>query len=171
MKKKLMALSALFGIALFCGSVALAYQGGGASQQTDAARNQVLLRVYNADAVEHTEGTVVVWYDGTTADGLEVSTTVTANNGLVAGVVPDNYTLPASGWGFIQTSGYHPAIKIQETATAGYTLVTSTTGEKAGIYTVAQSTGTAATESRVNGSFGVALETTSGSTVKGFIFR
>lgn len=168
--KYVMALSALFGIALFCGNTALAYQGGGASQETDAARNQVLLRVYNADLVEHTEGTVVVWKDGT-YDGLEVSTTATANSGLVAGVVPDGYTLPAADWGFIQTRGYHPAIKVQESTTAGYTLVTSTTGEKAGIYTVAQSTGTAATEARVNGQFGVALEASTSGTVKGFIFR
>ena len=149
---------------------AIAYQFTSIQSETDSTRHRQLLWAYNADSVAHENGDVVVWYDGTN-DGLEFSTTTTANNGLVAGVVAPK-TVAATSWGFIQTHGYHSAITIGVANSAGDALVTSTTGEAAGVYSVAQATGTASNQSNTFGVLGVALEaTTSSTTVKGFILR
>lgn len=132
----------------------------------DPLRNRDVIAVYNADDVSHSAGSVLVWKDGTT-DGLEVSSTTTANNSLVAGVVPYGVTIAAQSYGLLQTSGYHQAIKIGVANSAGDSLVTSTTGEKATPYTILMATATAA-----RGVFATALEaTTSSTTVKGFIYR
>ena len=130
---------------------------------TDATRNRQLLFVYNSDNVTHEVGDVVVWYDGSTADGLEISTTATANNGLVAGVVAQA-DIAATTWGFIQVKGYHSAVTIGVANTAGDSLITSTTGEAAGVYSVAQSTGVESNQARTDGTFAVAFETTTTST-------
>jgi hypothetical protein len=139
-------------------------------KDTDALRHRVLLWVYNADNVAHEDGDVVVWTDGSVADGLEITTTTTANNGLVAGVVaPD--TIAATAYGFIQLSGYHDGVTIGVANSAGDSLVTSTTGESAGLYTIAMATGAAANQAAIDtGVFGVAFEaTTTSTTVKAII--
>lgn len=129
--------------------------------------------VYNSDTDAKEVGDVVVWKDGSTfGDGMEITTTTTANNGLVAGVICE-HTISGNGWGFVQTHGYHSGITIGVANSAGDSLVTSGTAEAAGVYSVLQATGTQASgEARTFGVFAVALEaTTSSTTVKGFIYR
>jgi hypothetical protein len=152
------------------GLAAWAYQFGGGSRNIDATRNQMKIQVYNADNVAHEVGDVVVWTDGSVSDGVEVTTTTTANNSLVAGVVVDA-DIPAASWGWIQTMGYHATVTVTGTVTAGDQICTSTTGEAARAYTIADSTGTAAGQGEDNGVFGVALTSDSGGTVKAFIHR
>lgn len=148
------------------GLTAWAYQFGGGSMNTAVERHQQLLWVYNTDAVAHEAGDVLVWADGSN-DGLDVSTTSTFNNKLVAGVVPAGYTLPASNWGFVQTHGYHSGITVGSATAAGDMLATSATAESASVFTVADSSVTHSA-----GVFAIALEaTTSSTTVKGFIIR
>lgn len=138
---------------------------------TDEERNAVYEWVYNSDDVAHEAGDVVVYKDGT-YDGVEISTTTTANNALVAGVVAYGETCAATSWCKIQVAGYHPAVTISVANSARDALVTSTTGEGAGVYSVAQATGTLTGESASFGVFAVALEaTTSSTTVKAFLFR
>lgn len=145
-----------------------AYQFTGISDNTDANRHRQLLWVYNSDDVAHENGDVVVWKDGSVADGLEISTTTSAQNSLVAGVVAPA-TIAASSWGFIQTHGYHSAITIGVANSAGDCLTTSTTGEAAELLTLAIATTTVTSQTSV---FAVALEaTTSSTTVKGFILK
>ena len=145
-----------------------AFQLQGISTNTDAGRNTIKLWVYNADNVAHENGDVVVWYDGTLADGLEVSTTTTANNSLVAGVVyPD--TISATAWGFIMVRGYHSAITTTGTVAAGDLLTTSTTGESARAYTVADATGTVAGQGDDFGVVGVALAADDSNVAPGFV--
>lgn len=141
------------------GASAWAYQFGSGTMNTDEERNQCLLRVLNADAVAHEAGDVLVWKDGT-YDGLEVSTTTSANIRLIAGFVPYGYTLPASDWGWLQTCGYHPAITIAVANSAGDCLGTSTTAEATDVTTTAGACGAVALEA-----------TTSSTTVKGLIHR
>jgi hypothetical protein len=165
----------LFVVFLGLAGVVHARQGSGNATLTAGERNQTFVTVYNEDAVDHAAGSILVYKDGS-YDGVSVSSTTTANNPLVAGVVPVGYTLPASGWGFVQISGYHSAIKIGVANSAGDLLGTSTTADKAGVYSVVgttTTTGTAAKSTDLTASFGVAavaLEaTTSSTTVKGFI--
>lgn len=153
MKKVIGAVSALFlGAALFAGDVDLT----NASEVADATKYNKLLRVYNADAVAHENGDVVVFqYDSTYA--LEVATTTSADSKLVAGIVYPK-TMAANSWGTIMVYGYHPAITIGVANSSGDCLGTSTTAEATGV-TTAQGACVA-----------VALEaTTSSTTVKGFV--
>jgi len=167
LKKKLALAALALGLSV---TAVRAYQDNPILGQLDSGRNHRHIEVLNADNVAHEVGDVLVWKDGT-YDGIEVSSTTTANNGLVAGVVCER-EMPANGVGFIQVQGYHSAITIGVANSAGDSLVTSTTGEAAGVYSVAQATGTASGQSQVNGVFAVALEaTTSSTTVKGFIYR
>ncbi len=172
--KKLVALSALLVTSLLTSAIfqkkADAYQFRQISSNTDAGRHAQLEWVYNSDVLAHETGDVVVWKDGSVADGLEVSTTTTANHGLVAGVVVDR-TIDAAGWGFIQTHGYCNSINVTGTVAAGDPLVTCTTGEVGATRTIAQSTGTAANEALIEGVYATALTSDSGGTVKGFIIR
>lgn len=172
--KKLVALSALLVASLLTTAVfqkqADAYQFRGISQNTDAGRHAQLLWVRNADNVAHEDGDVVVWTDGSVADGLEISTTTTGNNGLVAGVVAQT-SIAAGEWGFIQTHGYHGSIQVTGTVAAGDSLVTSSTGEVGATITIAQSTGAAANQSLIKGVYAHALTSDSGGAVKGFINR
>jgi hypothetical protein len=141
---------------VFAGSLDITNPG----QTTDTAKYNKLLRVYNADTVAHENGDVVVWqYDA--VYGLEITTTTSANNPLVAGVVyPD--TIAAGGWGTIMVYGYHPAVTIGVANASGDVLVTSTTGEATGVFNVATTT--------MAYPVGIALEaTTSSTTVKAFI--
>lgn len=136
---------------------------------TDYRRNAEYIRVYNEDAVAHEAGDVLIYVvpASATYDGLSVSTTSTAAVPRVAGVVPVGETLRASSWGRLQVYGYHPAITIAVANSAGDALVTSTTAEAAGVYTLATSTSTVGADFGV---FGVALEaTTSSTTVAGLI--
>lgn len=150
------------------GLSAWAYQFGSGSMNTDEERHRQVLWVYNADNVAHEDGDVVVWTDGSLADGLEISTTSTANNGLVAGVCLGD--IPANSWGWLLTRGYHDSITIGVANSAGDALVTSSTAEAAGVYSVAQATGTSSNQSNTWGVFAVALEaTTSSTTVKGIV--
>lgn len=147
----------------------VAYQLTSSGAITDASRNRVLIRVLNSDAVAHEVGDVLVWKDST-YDGVNVATTTTANNGLVAGVVALD-TLAASSEGWLQVSGYHSGVTIAVANAAGDSLVTSTTAEGATKYTIAMATGAAANQAAIaTGVFGVALEaTTSSTTVKALI--
>lgn len=148
-----------------------AYQYSPIGANTDATRNRELLWVYNATANGHDVGDVVVWTDGSVADGLEIDQTTTANNGLVAGVIAVS-SVSATSWGWLQTHGYHSAVRIAVANSAGDSLVTSGTAEAATVYTMAQATGTAANEGRTFGVLGVALEaTTTSTTVKALLYR
>lgn len=136
-----------------------------ALKDSDAQRNAVYEWVYNSDNVAHEVGDVVVYKDGT-YDGVEVSTTTTAANPLVAGVVVGN-TIAATSWGNIQVAGYCPTVTIGVANAAGDPLVTSTTGEAAGVLDIATATTTVSAQSAV---FAVAFEaTTTSTTVKAIL--
>lgn len=138
------------------------------SGSSDASTNALYVGVKNADDVAHEIGDVVVWNDGTD-DGVEVTTTTTANHGLVAGVVALK-DIPASGLGLVQVAGYHSAVTVAVATSAGDTLVTSTTGEAATTYTLAMATGSLTNEATTLGPFAVAFEaTTTSTTVKAII--
>lgn len=135
--------------------------------QTDPVGNAEYIYVYNSDNVTHEVGDVVVYFDGT-YDGVEISTTTTANNALVAGVVAIK-DIPATSWGLVQVYGYHGTITTDGSVAAGDTLVTSTTGEACMTYSVAQATGTLTGQSNSYGILGVALTTDSGTVGTAFI--
>lgn len=167
MLKKLLVFAAFLGLAGLSANV-YAQQPVGTNSLTDGDRNGYLEYVYNNDAVAHSTGVLVAYISGGgTYPGVTVSTIATANSPLVAGVVVGK-ALPASGWGYIKTHGY-VEIQMQETCTAGDTIITSTTGEKGGIYTTLQSTGqvTGLNTSRA----AVALETTTDGTCKAMLLR
>ena len=167
MNKKLLLFVAALGIVGIFGSRVSAYQFGGGTMDTDEERNRITLQVYNTDNVAHEDGDVLCWADGS-HDGVDVSTTATANNGLVAGVALGD--IAAHAWGTLLVRGYHDSITIGVRVDAGANLVTSTTAEAAGVYTIAQATGTAANQGAISGAFAVALETSeSSTTVKGFL--
>lgn len=128
--------------------------------QTSALKNANFASVFNQDAVAHAAGSVVIYSSATVATypGLSVSTTTTANNPRIAGVVVG--TLPASGWGIIQTYGM-ASVKIAVANSVGDPLATSTTAEQAGVETIAVSTTTVGADRAV---LGIALETTTSST-------
>jgi hypothetical protein len=135
----------------------------------EARRNANYVTVYNEDTVAHEAGDVCIYVlpASATYPGLSVSTTSTANVVRVAGVVPYGETLAASSWGRLQVYGYHRAVTIAVANSEGDALVTSTTGEAAGVYTLATSTTTVGADKSV---FGVALEaTTSSTTVKALL--
>lgn len=162
---------AAFGGVLIESKRVVAYQLSGIGDAGSATRNRVLITVFNDDAVAHEVGDVVVWFDGSThGDGVEVTTTTTANNGLVAGVVA-LYDIAANSFGYIQTSGFHSAVTIGVHVDAGAALVTSTTAEAVGVYTIAQATGAAANQAAINGVFAVAFETTGASTTVKALIR
>lgn len=155
------------------GAVAVhARSGSGDATETSGGRNVVKEWVYNSDANDHAAGAVVIYTSGGgTYPGVSVTTTTSANSGLVAGVVVDR-TLPGNGWGFIQVTGYCATVNVDFDVTAGDTLVTSTTSAKAQPITVAQSTGTASGQTQAMGKMGISLETsTAHSTVKAVLFR
>lgn len=149
MNKLLVAASLLvFGVA------AHAAPAGAFGDPTDTLNQYVY--VENADAVAHEVGDIVVWSDIST---MKVSTTASASDNLVAGVVAHN-DLPASGKGFIQTYGYHPGVTVGVATAVGDMLVTSTTEEAAGVNNSGEATAV----------FGSATEvTTTSTTVKCFI--
>lgn len=160
--KKLVFLSALLATSLFTTAVfqkkVEAYQFASISSDTDAGRHSMLLWVRNAEAsTALANGTVCQWTDGSVADGLEVIIAATADSNLVAGVATG--AVAAGKYGFIQTHGYHSAIKVATATTAADALsVGSTAGQ-------AKTSSTAGMRQ-----FAVALEaTTSSTTVKGFI--
>lgn len=173
-KVKAVLVSALLGLAvmgLYQSKVG-ADEGSGSINLTDGSMNVQKVYVYNQDAVEHTVGSVMCYVKSVNATypGLSVSTTVTSNSGLIAGVVVDK-TIPANGWGRIQTRGYHSAVKITGTVVFGDGLITTTTAEKAGQYTVLLSTGNAAQTSNAPSVFGRALDSaTSSDTIKAVLF-
>mgnify|MGYP001576053910 CR=1 FL=1 len=176
MYKKVLGLTGLLSLAalLYVGINSFkgeAYQLNSVGRDIDSERNREVIWVYNSDNVAHEVGDVVVWFDGSTQDdGIEISTTTTANNGLVAGVVA-LYDIPATSWGFIQTRGYHSGVTIGVSNSAGDSLVTSGTGEASGVYSLAQSTGSLANQAQIYGVFAVALEATSSSTTVKAILR
>ncbi len=155
MKKFLLGLIAVAGLA----SLAFA-ETPSIGLNTDAGRNSTYLSVYNSDNVDHEAGSVLVYKDGT-YDGVEVSSTTSAANPLVAGAVPYGETLLATSWGRVQVTGYHPAVLIAVANSAGDSLVTSTTGEKATTLTLAIATTTVSAQQAV---FGTAFEATTSST-------
>ena len=98
---------------------------------TDAQNDSDDKFVYNQDQVSHGVGSVMTYVTTSpTYTGLSVSTTTTANNSLVAGVVIGN-TCPASSWCYIRTFGYYPAVKVAVATSAGNLLTPSTTAESA----------------------------------------
>jgi hypothetical protein len=162
MLRKLLVILAFLGLAgLSVGKVWA--QDSGDISLTSGDRNGNRIYVYNSDAVSHSTGTLVIYTNGGgTYPGISISTSITANDGLVAGVIVEK-TIAANGWGWIQTRGY-AVVNIGVANTAGDSLVTSTTAGKAGVYSVAQATGTAANQSNILGVFATALETTTSST-------
>ncbi len=137
---------------------AQAYQFTAISANDDAGRHRELLWVYNAEAsTALANGDTCQWFDGTLADGLEVKIGATEDSNLFAGVSIG--AIPATTWGFIQTRGYHSAVKIEVSNSAADAL----------------SIGAADGKSKVSATagmrqFGVALEaTTSSTTVKAII--
>lgn len=163
-KRKALLLVAAVGLAGIFGSRLVAYQFGSGTMLTDPARNRVIIQVYNGDVLAHEDGDVLVWKDGT-YDGVEVSTTTTENNALVAGVAFGD--IAAGGWGWLQTHGYHDSVTVG-TVAAGDSLVTGSTGEQAENYTVLQSTSSSPNDFGV---FGVALTSDSAGVCKAFIIR
>ena len=168
MLRKLWLVTAFLGLAGLSVTNIHAAQIPGTNTLTDGDRNGYLEYVYNNDAVSHSTGTLMAYFSGGgTYPGVTVSTLATANSPLAAGVVVEK-SIAASSWGWIKTHGY-VEIKMQETCTAGDTIITSTTGEKGGVYTTLLSTGqvTGLNTSRV----GVALETSSDGTCKAVLLR
>lgn len=161
MKKFLLSLIAVAGLAYYVSA-----EPSTIGRIDDASRNATYLTVYNEDVVDHEAGDVLIYKSGGTYPGLSVSTTTSANDSKVAGVVPSGTTLAASSWGLMQVSGYHSGVTIGVSVSTGDALVTSTTGEAAGKFAIADGTTTATAQTAV---FGVALETTSGSTCKAII--
>lgn len=151
-------LTKVFAVVLFAvGGSVWALQSGSGSMNTEPNKDTKLVWVLNNDAVDHEAGDVLVWADST-YDGVTVATTTSANSKLMAGVVPYGYTLPASGWGWMQVYGYHPAITVVVANSAGDCLGTSTTAEGTTVTTTVGACGAVALEA-----------TTSSTTVKGFI--
>lgn len=137
--------------------VAEARFGNPAMYVTDEERNAEYETLYNSDAVAHEVGDVVVYKDGT-YDGLEISSTTSAGNKLVAGIIALR-DCPATSWCTVQVSGYHAAITVDVATAAGDALSTSTTAEAA---TVDNTAGP--------DQFAICLEaTTSSTTVKGIL--
>lgn len=155
----------LFGVSF---SLSHARFGNPALANTDPQRNAEFESFHNEDDVTHEVGDVVVYKDDD-HDGVDISTTTTANNSLVAGVIAVR-DCPADTWCTVQTKGYHSAITVTGTVAAGDLLTTSTTGEAARAYTIADSTGTTAGQGEDFGVFAVALTADASNTVKGFIF-
>lgn len=154
-KKSLVGAIALSLLALGVG----AYQQNTIGSNLDPGiGNRTLLWVYNAEAsTALANGDSVIYYDGTLADGLEVKLCSAGDEKLVAGVAIGAVT--AGTFGFIQTHGYHSAIKVTVATTAGDALSTSSTSGKAKV-----------DASAGFDNFAVCLEaTTSSTTVKGFI--
>ena len=166
---KRLSITALFGLGVLFGvmSLASARQNNPITSNEDPTSTADYLWVYNADNVSHSTGSVVAVVTNATY-GIAIATVSTAQSATVAGVVaPD--ACAATSMCFIQIYGYNSGVKIGVANSLGDLLVTSTTGEKAGIYSVASATGTANLN---DGIFAVALEaTTSSTTVKAFIRR
>ncbi len=127
--------------------------------QTDPAINAEYIMVINNDAVAHEVGDILVYVDST-YDGINVSSTTSAANSLVAGVVAIA-DLPASGAGLLQVSGYHSGVTVNVAVTAGDSLVTTTTGEAAAPLTIATATTTVTAQEAVFGTvFATAVTST-----------
>lgn len=135
---------------------------------TNSEINARYIQVRNSDNVTHEVGDVVVYVDGTN-DGIDITTTTTANNALVAGVVAVK-DIAAGAYGLVQVYGLNTSVATDGNVTAGQALVTSTTGEVCTSYTVAMATGTLTGEAISPGVFGVALATDTG-TVAPVILR
>lgn len=162
-------LSVALGTGLFMSSLSYARFGNPSLGTTDLQRSAVYEDVYNADNVAHEAGDVVVWYS-TVTYGLEISSTIVANNSLVAGVVAFGTTCAAASQCKIQIAGYHPAVTVG-TVSAGNALVTGTTGEQGEAYTYVQSTGSISTQAVNYGVYGVALSADVGGVAPAFLFR
>ncbi len=156
-----------------CAMVArlFAAYGNPIQDATQGESTAEFISVYNADDVTHEVGDVVVFAANSTYD-LAITTTTTANNGLVAGVIAGQ-DCAAATFCRVQVAGYHGGVTIGVANSAGDSLVTSTTGEAAGVYSVVQATGIAGSNQATTfGVFGVALEaTTSSTTVKAWLMR
>lgn len=138
--------------------------------QTDPAINVDYIQVYNSDNVAHEVGDVVVYKVTAGLDGIGISTTTTANNSLVAGVIAQR-DCAAATYCTVQVYGYNATITIAATVSAGDALVTSTTGEGATPYTFVMSTGSLAGQATSYAVFGISLVGSTGTTTQGFIFR
>ncbi len=150
MLKKLMFVAAFLGLAGLSANVYA--QEGGSNSLTDASRDITIKLMYNQDAVTHATGTVVTFVGAPTATypGLSVSTTVTPYNIGVAGVVYGK-TLPANGWGYIQTHGYNPAVNVASATLLGDLLWTSATAGSAAAHSGVS------VSSEATSAFGIAL--------------
>lgn len=109
-------LAGVFGVSMFTQS-SYATSGGNIGPNDANKRNSNWLWVYNTDNVAHEPGDVVVWKDGD-HDGLDIATTTSYANMLVAGVVVGS-TISATSWGFIQTHGYCPLVNLSSAVAAG----------------------------------------------------
>lgn len=153
--KKLLAIALLFTNAL---AFADSKVGEAVIDRTDVKSHNMLIFVKNTSGSAVENGDVVAWKDGT-IDGLEVTSTATANSKLVAGIVYPN-TIADGAWGTVMVYGYHSAITIGVANSAGDCLGTSTSAEATGITTTAGACVATALEA-----------TTSSTTVKGLVHR
>lgn len=173
-KLKVGLVAALLGFAgmVLTNKKAVADNTSGSISLTDGTMNKQTIFVYNQDAVSHSTGSVMCYIVGPSATypGLSVSTSATAGDGKVAGIVCDR-TIQASSWGFIQTRGYTPALKVTGTVAQGDTLMQSATAEKAGAYTVLLATGNGTQTSNIQSGFARCLDNASSSaTVRAVLF-
>lgn len=149
---------------------------------TEYRRNIGRLWLYNNDNSDRGPGEVVCYSSGSAFTGIEVGTCVSYANPLVAGVIPYGSTLTARSYGWVQISGYHPAVVVASNCVRGGYLVSSATNEQAATWYVhgssftprvtAQPSGVASSSHTIQGSavFGVALDIATGSeTVKALI--
>ncbi len=161
---QILKLASFVGLAAFMGTLmprpsAEAALSNPVGSQTDPAINAEYIMVINNDTLAHEVGDVLVYVDST-YDGINVSSTTTAANPLVAGVVAVA-DIPASGAGLLQVSGYHSGVTVGVAVTAGDSLTTSTTGEAAGILTIATATTTVTAQESVFGTvFATAVTST-----------
>lgn len=129
--------------------------------QTDPQINAEYVNARNSDNVAHEVGDVVVWKDST-YDGIDISTTTTAANPLVAGVVAFadmGVSGAATQYGLIQVYGYNSTVATDTNVAAGDVLITDTTAERCTTLTIAVATTTVTAQTGV---FGVALAADSG---------
>lgn len=129
MKKFLLALAAV----LVAGTVSADQVLNVAGFKGSSTDKNILVEVYNADGVAHTNGSVVV-YGANTAYGLAITSTTSASSTLGAGVVYPK-TIAANSFGTIMIYGYHPAVKVGEVTAVGSLLGTSTTADVTGVVT------------------------------------
>jgi len=167
MKKFNLFIATLFLAGAMSGRIAFTYITNQATTATSATANALYVPVHNEDATAHEVGDVVVWSDNT-HDGVDITTTTTANDGLVAGAVAIN-DIAGDAFGLVQVAGYHSAINTVGVVAAGASVVTSSVAESGTIYTFVMSTGSAQNEAQINGKYATCLAAAASDTCQAII--